>query len=300
MTSFKKYSTIITQLLLLLTLAGCHRKGAKQREHVKPRDSVEFQTNNITIKSYWNDYPFTDTIAIKNPNIAEQRFVNFLAQLPKHPLNEVNEGIESMLKQAEQNQKEFEFFKGQYEHYLADPNSPVRNDQYYEYVLAYLSQSRASSDTDRIRYKLQLEMIKKNQVGMQITDFSYLTSQGQIERLSDKEGNVNMLLFYDPTCPHCKEILNQLKSSSLLNKLISSKHLNVIAIDPLGDKKLWREYQRFIPSNWTNGFDHEDILIKKQYYSLHAYPTIYLLDKAGKILLKDPDYQLVLQILEKM
>lgn len=300
MTSFKKHSTIITQLLLLLTLAGCHRKGAKQREHDKSENSTEFQTNNINLNSYWDDYPFTDTIAIKNPNITEQRFVNFLAQLPKYPLNEVKDGIESMLKQAEQNQKVFEFFKGQYEHYLADPNSPVRNDQYYEYVLAYLCQSKASSDTDRIRYKLQLEMIKKNQVGMQITDFSYLTSQGQIERLSDKGGNVNMLLFYDPTCPHCKEILNQLNSSELLNKLISSKHLNVIAIDPLGDKKLWQEYQRFIPSNWTNGFDHEDILIKKQYYSLHAYPTIYLLDKAGKILLKDPDYQLVLQILEKM
>lgn len=299
MINIKKFK-IVKYVLFLLLICSCNQKEKHKDEKLNNLKLKQKEHKNTALNTYWNDYSFTDTLAIKDPDLSEQRFVNFISLFPYNDLTDVKISIENLLRLSEKNKKVFSFFKEQYAHYLADPNSPVRNDLYYEYVLSYLANSTANTETERSRYQMQLEMIQKNQTGMQITDFKYLDSKGKIERLSDKAGKTCLLLFYDPSCPHCKDILRELKSSQVLNDLISSQKLNVIAIDPLGDKALWKQYQPLIPDNWVNGFDFNDMLIKKQLYSIKAYPTIYLINNEGKILLKDPDYQIALKILQQM
>lgn len=299
MIDLKKFK-IVKHVFFLIVICSCNQKEKHKDEKINNFELKQKEPKKTALDTYWDDYSFTDTLAIKDPEVSEQRFVNFISLFPYNDLKEVKASIENLLRLSEKNKKVFIFFKEQYAHYLADPNSPLRNDLYYEYVLSYLANSLANTETERSRYQMQLEMIQKNQIGMQITDFKYLDSKGNIEKLSDNWGKTCLLLFYDPSCPHCKDILKELKSSQVLNNLISLQKLSVIAIDPLGDKALWKEYQALIPDNWINGFDPNDMLIKRQLYSINAYPTIYLLNNEGKILLKDPDYQVVLDILKRM
>ncbi len=299
MIDLKKFK-IVKHVLFLIVICSCNQKEKHKDEKINNFELKQKEPKKTALDTYWDDYSFTDTLAIKDPEVSEQRFVNFISLFPYNDLKEVKASIENLLRLSEKNKKVFIFFKEQYAHYLADPNSPLRNDLYYEYVLSYLANSLANTETERSRYQMQLEMIQKNQIGMQITDFSYLDSKGNIKKLSDMTGKSCLLLFYDPSCPHCKDILKELKSSQVLNNLISLQKLSVIAIDPLGDKALWKEYQPLIPDNWINGFDPNDMLIKGQLYSINAYPTIYLLNNEGKILLKDPDYQVALDLLQRM
>ncbi|WP_294183478.1 DUF5106 domain-containing protein [uncultured Sphingobacterium sp.] len=299
MIDLKKFK-IVKYIILLFVICSCNQTEKHKGEKINNFELKQKEPKKTTLDTYWNDYSFTDTLAIKDPEVSEQRFVNFISLFPYNDLKEVKTSIENLLRLSEKNKKVFIFFKEQYAHYLADPNSPLRNDLYYEYVLSYLANSLANTETERSRYQMQLEMIQKNQIGMQITDFSYLDSKGNIKKLSDMTGKACLLLFYDPSCPHCKDILKELKSSQVLNNLISFQKLSVIAIDPLGDKALWKEYQPMIPNNWINGFDYADTLIKKQLFSIKAYPTIYLTNNQGTILLKDPDYQVVLNLLQRM
>jgi len=42
-----------------------------------------------------------------------------------------------------------------------------------------------------------------------------------------------------------------------------------------------------MPKNWIHGRDENEYLYKNKVYDLYAIPTIYLLDKNKKVILKD-------------
>ena len=45
--------------------------------------------------------------------------------------------------------------------------------------------------------------------------------------------------------------------------------------------------QQDMPRQWIHGSDDDEYLYKHDIYDLHAIPSIYLLDKDKKVLLKD-------------
>lgn len=285
-----------------LLVIGCNAANSnkKSEQDISSTSSIQLDSaKNSTLSQFWDSYNFNDTSLIHNPDHAEQRFVDFISSFPKYPINEVSASIEKMLQKAMINPTVFNFFKDQYAHYLYDPNSPMRNESYYEPVLDYLIHSPNSNSTEKIRYQMQLEMVRKNQPGSTINNFEYLQSNNKTQSLLKSKGEARLIIFYDPTCTHCQEIMGILKSSDALNKAIIQHQLQVIAIDPTGDQNRWKTYQSEIPSNWINGFDHKSNIINKQLFSIAAYPTLYLIDQNNIVLLKDPDYQLVLQLINK-
>lgn len=297
-TFFNRYLNIIlTCVILSLLLSGCNNTKNPSAEKKQATNDVKLVPN--PLYNFWENYNFNDSTTIQDPNQSEQRLVNFIAAFPQYPISQVKDAIHNMLQKSERNSTVFVYFRDKYTHYLYNPNSPIRNESYYEPVLEYLIKSPASIDIEKIRYKIQLDMIRKNQPGSTVADFQYLTSTGQKENLHNNKHIAKLIIFYDPSCPHCKEIMNTLKRSELLNTLIEARQLQIIAIDPMGDQNLWKDYQTHISPNWINGFDHKDILIKKGLYNIAAYPTLYLIDKMNKVVLKDPDYQYLLNFLNQ-
>ena len=66
--------------------------------------------------------------------------------------------------------------------------------------------------------------------------------------------------------------------------------------------KDWRDYiprsrRDVIPSGWINGYDKELTVLDRELYDLKAMPTLYLLDKDKKVLLKDAPVEQVEQYL---
>lgn len=293
---FNRHLTVFFLFLIAsIFMEGCNNNKTPTKE--KKQVTTSSSTN--ALNTFWENYNFNDSTTIKDPAQSEQQFVDFIASFSKYPIDDVSFAIKKMLQKAEINLTVFNFFAEKYALYLYNPNSPMRNDLFYQPVLEYLTISPASTDSEKIRYKMQLDMVSKNQPGNTITDFEYLASDGKRKKLHENKKMAKLLIFYDPECPHCKEILSQLKSSELLNALIQEQQIQVVAIDPMEDKKLWADYQIHIPNNWINGFDHKDILIKKALYNILAYPTLYLIDDKNKVILKDPDYQYLLNFLNQ-
>ncbi|UZJ65744.1 DUF5106 domain-containing protein [Sphingobacterium sp. KU25419] len=288
-TLLKRYLTVLLPYaIIILFSAGCHPTKTPPPETKQTAHESGSSAN--TLYNFWENYNFNDRTTLQDTNQSEQQLIDFIGSFPQYPIEQVKDAIQHMLQKTESNPAAFTYFSNKYAHYLYDPNSPFRSDWYYEPVLEYLTTSPNATDPEKIRYKMQLKQVRKNQPGTTVTDFQYLNSHGKKENLHDSKGLTRVLIFYDPACPHCKEIMNQLKSSELLNTLIAAKQIQIIAIDPMEDKIAWKEYQSQIPSNWTNGFDHQNILIKTELYSIMAYPTLYLVDDSNKIVLKDPDH----------
>lgn len=53
-----------------------------------------------------------------------------------------------------------------------------------------------------------------------------------------------------------------------------------------------------MPANWINGFDSNQEIANEELYDLKAMPTLYLLDKGKKVLLKDADLDEILLFLQ--
>lgn len=90
-----------------------------------------------------------------------------------------------------------------------------------------------------------------------------------------------MLIFYDPECEHCKQIMDMAASLPL------SPDKQIIAIDAENDRDAWTRTKDTLPAEWTVGFATTPIL-DNELYSLPGSPTLYILDSEGTVIMKDP------------
>jgi len=248
---------------------------------------------------HWDDFDFDDTLRVFNPNVGEQQLVDFISLFSAVSDSTLREAVYTMLKKAEVNEKSFAYFLEKYRHYLYDPNSPMLNEGYYEHVLAYMVHAKKASETERIHAQTLLKLVRKNKPGTKAADFQYMNEKGEYRYLHAGTSNYKLLLFYDPECSHCSAIIGALASSDRANAYIDKGQLEVIAVCVLDDYKLWKDYQKAIPANWTNGWDKLGLVIGKGLYNVRAFPTLLLLNKENIVLLKDASADVILRYMQK-
>lgn len=257
------------------------------------RESV-VATEAHLLMGYWQGYDFSDPENINNPERGEQSLVDFMALFPKSSIDDVSRAVKSMLAHAKQSPAAFAYFTKQYERYLYDPNSPMRNDLYYEPVLEFLLDSVTQPEAEKIKTQIALSLVRKNKPGAVAADFSFVLPDGQRNKLSAVQSPLTLLFFYEPGCAHCEEAITAFKGHAVLNKLIEEKLLVFLAVYPFGGRDIWESDQKNIPRNWVNGFDDKDQVLKGGLYDLKATPTIFLLDQDKRVIVKDADISAVL------
>ena len=72
-----------------------------------------------------------------------------------------------------------------------------------------------------------------------------------------------------------------------IDDLIKDKRLAVANVYPDEDLGEWIKYSPIYPKNWLNGYDHLMAVNNTPLYNLRAIPSVYLLDKDKKVLMKD-------------
>ena len=238
-------------------------------------------------KHYWDKYDFTDTTTIHLPEITEQAMSNFLDVLKYVKPETASASIKGMLGNAEADSTMYAYMTGLYEKYLYDPNSPVRNEELYIYVLQAMVNSTILDDINKIRPASLLEIAMKNRVGELATDFVYTQANGQDSKMSGIKANYLLLFFYNPDCHACKEITDQLAASGIVNGFLKNNGLKILCVYPDEDLAAWKNHLSYMPSGWINSYDKSLSLKNDEVYDLKAIPTLYLLDKDKKVLLKD-------------
>lgn len=288
---------------IVIATAACQRADNSSKttdDKNQPDSNVDQYTDAETaLLHYWEDFDFTDTAAVMNPEIGEQKLVDFIAAFPNVSDSVRTQAIHNMLAKAEETPASFDYFAGQFEHYLYNPNSPVRNDLYYESVLTFLVDSEKISEAERLGYINLLKLVRKNQVGTEAENFRFLLPDGGNSSLDEIDAPLTILFFYEPGCSFCETSIDQLEESPFVQDMISKKNLDIVAIYPYGDLGIWKGYQERIPVNWINGFDSRNQILERKLYDIRATPTIYLLDKDKKVLLKDTDMELLANFLIK-
>ena len=97
-----------------------------------------------------------------------------------------------------------------------------------------------------------------------------------------------ILVFWDPTCSHCKTEIPKLCQyyDSVKTKGIS---LEVFSVGIESDIELWKKFIRDNKLGWINVTDLYNQTNFRNYYDIYSTPVIYLLDEQKRIIAKRLD-----------
>ncbi len=160
----------------------------------------------------------------------------------------------------------------------------------------------ASMDTDpvtRDRATYLLGEALKNAPGTEVPDLTVMLKSGDRSSLRDMIDRRTLLIFYDPYCHECHELITGLSSDETFNNAIASQHLKVIAIYPEWDMESWEEPAEQLPAQWIDSIitqDESDLVYDQ--FSIPETPSTFLVGCDRSIVLKHPDSKQIIQALK--
>lgn len=183
--------------------------------------------------------------------------------------------------------------------FLNHPSSPVRDESRYISFMTTLLSTDSLPESVRVRGEESVKIAKLNRPGTKATDFRFEDRKGIESSILSISSPYTLLVFFDPECTHCSEILEELEKNISLRESVESGKLIVQAIYAEGKRDVWEKNKNHLPQWWRVGYDITGIL-DNDLYNLPAMPTLYLLDSEKNVILKDPDPRIVLEILSDL
>lgn len=240
------------------------------------------------VAHYWDRFSFADSLQFMNqPEMVEQALVDYVDLFRLVPAAEAENSLSALMDQASVTLNGFLFFYNTLEKYLYDATSPMRNEALFIPVLQKMMASNKLSDDDKLRPAMLLKSVSKNKVGSMAADFSYTKPDGSQHRLSELQTPLILLLFFDPECDDCHQVIMRLEKTDVLNQLTADRQLTVLAVYPGENKRLWQTMAQHMLPTWEIGMDESQTIYDKELYDILGFPSMYLLDQHKTVILKD-------------
>ena len=166
---------------------------------------------------------------------------------------------------------------------------------------SWLNEKGKKTITDRA-YSLMA-----NIMGTPATEIELPDTSGKTSRLYALQSDFTVVVFWDPTCGHCKEVLPKLDSFYAAKWKSAGMRMYAVAKETDGSKQDWL---KFIRDHNLGNWDHvyyskQDDKARtdagipgySQLYDIQSFPTLYLLDKEKRIIAKKLSYEQIDEVL---
>lgn len=184
--------------------------------------------------------------------------------------------------------------------YLYDPNSPVRCEDFYLPFVEKLAEGDLVQEDMQMQYAFQARMCAMNAMGTPAADFSFTDTRGRKRTLYGIEAEYLLLIFGNPDCTACKDLVVQMESSPAVAELGASGRLKVVDIFIDREVDQWKARVADYPAAWINGYDHTFTIRDDILYNVRAVPSMYLLDKDKRVIFKDVPPEILLTYLSML
>lgn len=245
------------------------------------------------------------TLGVANAEV-EQALSNYINILSAAPMPRAQKAVRHLFDQivtahqADTSAHVYRIMTEMVARYLYDPNSPMRNEDYFLPFVKALAESPFTSEDSRPGYEYQARMCSINQFGQKVPDIRFRDINGRNHRLYDIQAPFTMLFFSNPGCNACKEIIDQVNSSAVASQMIAGGVVKVLNIYIDEDIDAWRDYEHNYPETWISGYDYTFTIRNSQTYDIRAIPSLYLLDSDKCVIMKDAPTERVIGFLENL
>ncbi|MBO4757385.1 MAG: DUF5106 domain-containing protein [Bacteroidales bacterium] len=182
--------------------------------------------------------------------------------------------------------------------YFYDPNSPLRDEELYLLFAEGLASSEYVPEEKRGAYAHDAGICRLNRPGTVASDFWFIDTRGRRRHLHEPSSGYTLLIFSNPGCHACGETVSAIVEAPDYRRLRATGMLSVVNVYPDEDLEAWKAHVGEFPKDWTNGFDEGCSIRANRNYSLRAIPSLYLLDKDKRVILKDATIEKLIQELQ--
>lgn len=279
--------------------------------HVPSMMDDEVERTEYMAINYWN--AFTDTsrcfpcdsvfVSGVRKDEVEQKFADWTALLDAVSPAVGEKAVVRLYERAvacerkDSSSNVFETFVHLADKYFYNPNSPLRNEDRYLPFAARLASFEGFDRLTRGRYEREARLCALNRTGTQAVDFRFSDKNGKMYTLYGIDAEYTLLFFSNPGCSACRQIMEMMYGSPVVESHINSGRLAVANIYIDDDLEAWRSYLPEYPSEWYNGFDPDLVIREDEIYNIRAIPSLYLLDKNKKVIFKDAPEQKIIAFL---
>ncbi|MDE6552953.1 MAG: DUF5106 domain-containing protein [Muribaculaceae bacterium] len=271
-------SFVIIITSLLSVIIGCSGSKAEKSDRVTEESSP--------IVAFCRAIDYTDTVSLHNDKKMQATMTDIVKLMLKSDSIEIDKGLRYFFDGLNGDKKSLGLAFHYADLYLRDPQSPVKNGKLYLQFLQFLLQTPDLPEAMSEKAKEEMRTTKLNLEGSTANDFRYIDRNGNTGSLHAISARHTMLIFYDPECPHCPEILKKIANDRGANRAIDSGDLMVLAVYAEGKRDVWEKTKHELPQNWTVAYDLTGVL-DADLYDLPAMPIVYLLDADKTVVIKD-------------
>lgn len=241
------------------------------------------------ILHYWDNMDFGDTARTCDDTFMERHFGRYLSAFPYAGPEEARMSVERLMRRAQADTVSYCRVLEVAERFLTSPNSVMRNEELYSLFLEAATEGRFLDRARMVRVEAQMADVRKNRRGTAATDFAIEGRDGSRTTLygEAREGQLRLVVFYDPECEHCHEIMGMLGESEGLAAAVAEGAVRAMAVYADGDRKVWACDDTPVPAGWLCGISPGGEVADGELYALPAMPVIYLLAPDNTVLLKD-------------
>jgi len=238
--------------------------------------------------------------------VLEEAFSGYVAVLQSIDIATAKEDIGAFFDRIESAQREdigsnvYEVFGLLMDRYLYDPNSPFRNEDLYLPYVEKLSKSKLTSPDMAPAFANEARLCALNPIGSPAADFRFTDSNGVTRHLHDVNALHTLLLFSNPGCTACEDLVKSIKSIRNIDRKISMGRLAIVNVYIDDDLTAWRQHLPVFPRNWYNGYDTDHVIRRDLIYNIRGIPSLYILDKDKRVVMKDAPEENVLRFLDSI
>jgi thiol-disulfide isomerase/thioredoxin len=244
---------------------------------------------------YWDNVTFMDERIIRTP-FFEPRLVAYYEKVVSQEPDSITASMDYQLLLARSCPEMYKYLLNWFTDEFFYPKymgqDAILVHLFEKYHSQGLSPWLSKKQEDLISNRAYMEM--SNLLGAQGANLNLIDSTGKMHALYDINADYTLVVFWEPSCGHCKTQIP--KIDSIYEASWKKHNLKVYAV--LTEDKT-PEWTKFILDNhltdWTNVYqtkemasadEKENIPGFRQLYDVTSTPTLYLLDKDKRILVK--------------
>lgn len=254
---------------------------------LQPSDSIVQVKRYYYNRAHYFDYmPLNDDRMLRTPFFLS-KITKYIDEIvPQHPDTVAKEAI-NIIEKARGNEESFRFLVQHF--YNKANNSKIMGMDAVLVAIAekyYLSGEATWAEEKFINdLKESVSKLKYTLIGRKAMDLSMVSATGEWFRLSEVYAPYTILVFWEPSCGHCKEEIPQLKKE-VWDKY-AKDGIKIFAVYCQVEPKEWTDFiAEHQLEEWINVYDPYGRSNFRTYYNIKSTPQIFILDKDKNIIAK--------------
>ena len=248
---------------------------------------------------YWDDMSYTDDRMVRTP-FFESKLVKYYQDLVSPNPDSLIKEIDHMLLYSRASKEMYKFLMVHFVQKYINPQYMGQDAVFVHLFEKFINTNKAEFFTPQYKEfaAKRAYSLMANLIGRQAPQLDMLDSLNKPLPLYNIKSAFTVIVFWDPTCSHCKEVVP--KVDSIYEAKWKNEDVQLYAVKTDGTKEEWLKFiEDHHLKGWkhvypTPGKDETEIAAGrpgyKQLYDVYQTPMLYLLDREKRIIAKKLTY----------